>query len=200
MEVKNYIARLNEFVQKSHLILTFKDICTDGPDHCRIFTVRAVINDKDYPVGVGRNKKEARQNAAKNALDAIHGESVQQSDSADVTRPSESPLPQPHPRPFTQANYVCWLNEYSLKMRVNCMPKESTKIGLGYSSQCCRYVVDGKEFPEAYANTKKEAKELAAKAVYEVLMGGSNNEPVDESQTGASHGQEEAMSLSVSPR
>ena len=40
------------------------------------FTLRAVVNGKAYPPGAGKNKKEARQNAAKNALKGLLEEPV----------------------------------------------------------------------------------------------------------------------------
>lgn len=33
----------------------------------------------------------------------------------------------------------------------------------------CKYICDDKEFPEATGNSKKEAKEAAAKLVYEII-------------------------------
>ncbi|KAJ8360048.1 hypothetical protein SKAU_G00165730 [Synaphobranchus kaupii] len=198
MDVQNYVPRLNEFAQRSHLNLKYEVVCTDGPDHCRTFTMKVVMDGKVYPDGVGRNKKEAKQRAAKKVLDAIHGESVQQNDCNHMTSPPECPTPRPATGSITQPNYVCWLNEHSHKTRVTCKPIESTQIGPPNTAQSCRYVVDGKEFPEAFAGTKKEAKELAAKAVYEELMRESNKEAVDESQTGDATGQVEVLSRSVS--
>ncbi|KAG9344261.1 hypothetical protein JZ751_010930 [Albula glossodonta] len=72
-----------------------------------------------------------------------------------------------------QPNYVCWLNEYSQKMRVKLQPLERTKMGPANTTQ---FVIDGKEYPEAFGNTKKEAKEEAAKAVYQELYGESDRE------------------------
>ena len=48
------------------------------------FTQRVVLDGKAYPDGVGRNKKEAKQNAAKNALEGLSGGTHQ--DSVDTVR------------------------------------------------------------------------------------------------------------------
>nr|XP_033469730.1 serine/threonine-protein kinase par-1-like [Epinephelus lanceolatus] len=68
------VAKLNEYTQKERLALKYEDVGCVGPDHIKTFTVRAVVNGKAYPDGVGKNKKEAKQNAAKNALRSLLGE------------------------------------------------------------------------------------------------------------------------------
>ncbi|GIW80124.1 MAG: ribonuclease 3 [Gemmatales bacterium] len=47
-----------------------------GPDHSKCFKVAAVINRHIYPAAWGRNKKEAEQKAAMNALAEINGQSA----------------------------------------------------------------------------------------------------------------------------
>src|ERR671935_539055 len=47
-----------------------------GPDHHKCFKVAAVIGRHPYPAAWGRNKKEAEQKAAMNALAQINGEPV----------------------------------------------------------------------------------------------------------------------------
>ena len=47
-----------------------------GPDHSKCFKIAAVIGRNHYPAAWGRNKKEAEQKAAMNALAAINGEPV----------------------------------------------------------------------------------------------------------------------------
>ncbi len=44
-------------------------INTVGPDHNRSFTMRVLINEWDFGQGVGKNKQEAEQRAAKKALE-----------------------------------------------------------------------------------------------------------------------------------
>uniref|UniRef100_A0A3B3UYG8 Interferon-induced, double-stranded RNA-activated protein kinase-like n=1 Tax=Poecilia latipinna TaxID=48699 RepID=A0A3B3UYG8_9TELE len=61
-------SRLNEYAQKERLELKYEEVGCVGPDHIRTFTLKAVVNGKPYPEGVGKNKKEAKQSAAKNAL------------------------------------------------------------------------------------------------------------------------------------
>lgn len=47
-----------------------------GPDHSKCFKVAALIGRYHYPAAWGRNKKEAEQKAAMNALAAINGDEI----------------------------------------------------------------------------------------------------------------------------
>jgi ribonuclease III len=47
-----------------------------GPDHSKCFKVAAVIGRYTYPAAWGRNKKEAEQKAAMNALAQVKGEPI----------------------------------------------------------------------------------------------------------------------------
>jgi len=47
-----------------------------GPDHSKCFKIAAVIGRQHYTAAWGRNKKEAEQKAAMNALAQINGEAI----------------------------------------------------------------------------------------------------------------------------
>ncbi len=47
-----------------------------GPDHSKCFKIAAVIGRHTYPGAWGRNKKEAEQRAAMNALAAVNGDPI----------------------------------------------------------------------------------------------------------------------------
>jgi ribonuclease-3 len=55
---------------------TYETLEEQGPDHSKSFKVAAVIGDLQYPPAWGRNKKEAEQRAAQNALNQIQGKEV----------------------------------------------------------------------------------------------------------------------------
>ncbi|XP_036430646.1 interferon-induced, double-stranded RNA-activated protein kinase isoform X2 [Colossoma macropomum] len=129
-----------------------------------MFTIRAVVNGKTYSDGVGRNKKEAKQNAAKNALSLLEKTEPANSETNYCSSDSFPKL--------TQANYTCWLNEYAQKNRSIFKPIETTRMGSNtqFCLYACKYVCDDKEFPEAVCKGRKDAKEAAAKKVYEELL------------------------------
>lgn len=58
---------LQEMVQTTKKSLEYIVTREEGPAHNRVFTVEVRIGDLIYGVGVGHSKKEAEQNAAKNA-------------------------------------------------------------------------------------------------------------------------------------
>lgn len=183
MDPVNYMAKLNEFAQRKRVELRFEDVGSVGPDHIKTFTVRAVFNGKVYPDGVGKNKKEARQDAAKLALKCL---------SEELTEPTE-PSVDPSPS-LVQINYVCWLNELGQKRRLSIRPVESMRMDQGSTMPCCSFVVGGKEYPVATGKTKKEAKEEAAKLVYQEICGNKSTENTDGSECVRSNQQQEQSS------
>ena len=72
-EVKNnYKAVLQEYTQGiDNSLPVYKVINESGPAHDKTFEVEVFINNKSYGIGVGKSKKEAQQNAAKEALFSI---------------------------------------------------------------------------------------------------------------------------------
>ncbi|XP_048126306.1 interferon-induced, double-stranded RNA-activated protein kinase isoform X1 [Alosa alosa] len=162
----NYAAKLNEYGQKTRVLVQYVEVDVSGPDHIKTFTLRAVVNGTSYPEGVGKNKKEAKENAAQKALENLQ-QHMESSDFNTSTTSQTSEIPVS----ITQPNYQCWLNEHSHKTRVIFKPVESTRVGLVSTPQCCKYVSsDGKSYPEAYGNSKKDAREKAARLVYEEIL------------------------------
>ena len=64
----DYKSALQEYVQTVQKCLTYNLIKEEGPAHERIFTVEVEVDGITYGVGVGQSKKEAEQEAAKEAL------------------------------------------------------------------------------------------------------------------------------------
>lgn len=69
---KDYKTILQEYVQKYHKSYPkYLLVKKTGPDHDRTFWISCSIVDVEYGPASGKNKKEAEQNSAKTAYDAI---------------------------------------------------------------------------------------------------------------------------------
>lgn len=67
--ITDYKTTLQEIVQKNRgELLSYRVIESNGPDHERSFTVEVMINSNHIGTGHGHSKKEAEQQAAKEAL------------------------------------------------------------------------------------------------------------------------------------
>ncbi|KAL2083310.1 hypothetical protein ACEWY4_021083 [Coilia grayii] len=188
----NYIAQLNEYGQKTRVPVQYEEVDVTGPDHIKTFTLRAVVGGRPYPEGVGKNKREAKENAAQRALEIL-----QQKESNGFTTPSTSQTSE-IPTSITQPNYQCWLNEHIHKTRVTYTAVESTRVGSISAPHCCKYVSgDGKSYPEAYGRVKKEAKEEAAKLVYKEIL--REQGVIEDISNGHASRQTEESSRNVSP-
>ncbi|HOQ08182.1 MAG TPA: putative dsRNA-binding protein, partial [Clostridiales bacterium] len=66
---KDYKTMFQEIIQKqSDQRITYRILDETGPDHDKTFTAQVLVGDKPYGEGTGRSKKEAEQNAAKDAI------------------------------------------------------------------------------------------------------------------------------------
>ncbi|KAM4608023.1 interferon-induced, double-stranded RNA-activated protein kinase-like [Polymixia lowei] len=192
MEAVNYIAKLNEYAQKTSSVLKYDDLGSDGPDHIKVFTQRVVVNGQRYPAGVGKNKKEAKQNAAKHALNGLEMEP------SDSVVSAENHPPPVYKSNISQPNFICWLNEYGHRNTVVIKAVESTRMGQSNANQGCRFVVGDKEYPIAFGRTRKDAKEEAAKLVYDEICGSQTTVTMDENYNDTTSQQNDNLNQSVS--
>ncbi|KAG7230043.1 hypothetical protein INR49_009763 [Caranx melampygus] len=170
MAAGNYVSKLNEYSQRTGYSLRYEDLGSVGLDHVKTFRQRAVLNGIAYPEGVGRNKKDAKQNAAKNALTCLLEDTHH--DSADSINAAEAVTAPAQPTSISDINYICWVNEYGQRSKKSIKAVESTRADPDCTVKyCCSFAVGDKEYPTVSANSKREAKEEAAKLVYDVING-----------------------------
>jgi ribonuclease III len=71
----NYKSLLQQLAQREHgTTPTYQLLDEKGPDHSKCFKVSAQVGGNRYPAAWGRNKKEAEQRAAWNALNQLNGQ------------------------------------------------------------------------------------------------------------------------------
>ncbi len=67
----DYKSALQEYVQTVQKSLVYELVDESGPAHDKSFTVEVKVDDIVYGVGIGTSKKEAEQEAAKEALNKL---------------------------------------------------------------------------------------------------------------------------------
>jgi len=72
IKTSDYKSELQEIIQSQYKTLpAYRVIEERGPDHNKIFKISVGIGKRTIGIGTGKSKKEAEQNAAKNALEKI---------------------------------------------------------------------------------------------------------------------------------
>lgn len=67
--IQDYKTLLQEVVQKNNdNKISYEIISESGPDHNKVFHIAVLINQEQFGTGLGKSKKEAEQNSAKEAL------------------------------------------------------------------------------------------------------------------------------------
>lgn len=71
-KTRDHKTALQEFVQKeSGHVLCYELVSAQGPDHQKTFTMAVLLDGEEIGTGEGHSKKEAEQEAAKVALEAL---------------------------------------------------------------------------------------------------------------------------------
>lgn len=71
--LRDYKTSLQEQIQKElHGEISYSVVDEKGPDHNKDFVVEVYFNEKTIGNGIGKSKKEAEQQAAKNALENLY--------------------------------------------------------------------------------------------------------------------------------
>ena len=69
LPLEDYKTLLQQYVQQTPgEVLTYELVGESGPDNAKLFTVRVLVNSNCFGQGQGSSKKEAEQNAAREAL------------------------------------------------------------------------------------------------------------------------------------
>ncbi|XP_075932772.1 interferon-induced, double-stranded RNA-activated protein kinase-like isoform X3 [Anarhichas minor] len=162
METRDYLSELHRYKQKTRSELHFEGFEV-GPDRDQTYTQWVVLNGKSYPDGVGKNKKEAKQNAAKYALENLlenkHQENKHQdTDYKDKLRETET-------------NFIGIVAQYCQK--TNCCHsyiEERRCDPTGKRLFFYKLMIDNKNYPEGEGKTVKEAKQNAARLAWSALQ------------------------------
>ncbi|XP_049927780.1 interferon-induced, double-stranded RNA-activated protein kinase-like [Epinephelus moara] len=196
METGQYVAELNEYALITHSELHFEDLGFVGPDHDKIFTQRVVLNDKVYPEGDGKNKKEAKHNAAKNALKCLLENEPQDSvetsadennctsgqpkeelnvDVSDICYKFKSLKVNAQlyreKRKKRETNYIGIVNHYCQKTKRSHSYIEERTCGPTHNTRFFyKLIIDKKEYPEGEGRTVKEARQNAARLAWSALQ------------------------------
>ncbi|KAG2467354.1 GPT11 protein, partial [Polypterus senegalus] len=169
MDGTNYISALNEHRQRHNLSLVFKEVSIDGPDHNRTFTYQIILDEISYPKADGKNKKEAKQNAAKAAYEILK----KQESSSDLPVASAAGFLQyttSFRSPIDKSPVV--LNQESVEeIQLNLFVLSIVRCpGKFLSRFSCQFKIGDREFGVANGKNKKEAKKEAAKLAYDELV------------------------------
>ncbi|XP_054456189.1 interferon-induced, double-stranded RNA-activated protein kinase-like [Anoplopoma fimbria] len=193
METRKYAFELYDYALKKGSELHYEELEV-GPVHDKTFTQRVVLNGNVYPDGVGKTKKEAKSNAAKNALQNLL-EHKHQDTAADekynctlgqqkedlninvsdfcnkIRRLSVNPQLYKDQRRQRETNFIGIVDHYCQKTKRCYSFIEEKRCGPAHDPQFFyKLMIDKKEYPVGEGKTAKEAKQNAAQLAWSAVQ------------------------------
>ncbi|NXD18488.1 DSRAD deaminase, partial [Nothocercus nigrocapillus] len=204
---KNPVSGLTEYSQYTYQHCEFTMLEQSGPSHEPRFKFQAVINGRRFPPAEAGSKKQAKQEAAANAMKILMNEAEDGKSSRikceelfpSDNSPSELPLnPEPEsPSAPAQLNLLPGKNPVSVIMEYG--QKSGNAIEFQLLSQegpphdpkfsfCVK--MGDQIFPAVVGNSKKGAKQMAAEVAVKILSGESGPHVLSEQSAKEPHGEQ----------
>lgn len=167
-----FLDKLNKYQQMNNVKIKYRELFKRGPPHDVRYTFQVIIDERAFPEAEGKSKKEAKNAAAKLAIEILDKEKEEIS-SLSVSAKDTSDL--------TAGNYIGILNRIAQKTKLP-VNYEITPTGelstAGPGRFNCKCTIGNKEYGSAIGSTKKNAKQLAAKLAYEEIKKTSTKDDV----------------------
>ncbi|XP_037663486.1 interferon-induced, double-stranded RNA-activated protein kinase isoform X2 [Choloepus didactylus] len=157
-----FLEELNTYRQKHNIELSYHELFKTGPPHDSRFTFQVRIGEQEFPAAEGKSKKEAKNAAAKVALDILNKESKEVSSlSLPTTGTSEG---------ASIGNYIGLINRIAQKKNLPVNYEQYEAREPGPKRFHCKCKIGQKGFGSASGATKQEAKQFAAKLAYDQII------------------------------
>lgn len=167
-----FLDKLNKYQQMNNVKINYRELFKRGPPHDVRYTFQVIIDEREFPEAEGKSKKEAKNAAAKLAIEILDKEKEELS-SLSVSAKDTSDL--------TAGNYIGILNRVAQKTKLP-VNYEITPTGelstAGPGRFNCKCTIGNKEYGSAIGSTKQNAKQLAAKLAYEEIKKTSTKDDV----------------------
>ncbi|XP_037021298.2 interferon-induced, double-stranded RNA-activated protein kinase isoform X2 [Artibeus jamaicensis] len=156
-----FIEELNRYSQKNNVNINYRELSRTGPPHDLRFKFQVIINEKEYPTAEGKSKKEAKDAAAKLAVEILKEKEGASSVLSSTTDTSDD-LP--------MGNYVGQINRLTQKAKLSVSYQQRELCTVGPKRFSCKCVIGQKVYSSAEGPTKQMAKQLAAKIAFEKIL------------------------------
>lgn len=180
-----YIDKLNKYRQKHRVTIMYKEVCTTGPAHERRFTFQVIIDEKEFPQAEGKSKQEAKNAAAKLAVDILNNE--HQADSH--TDASGNSLTD---------NFIGLINSFAQKNKLSVNYEQLVPDPQSPHGFNCKCKIGSTTYGTGSGATKQEAKHLAAKEAYQKLLEEKSSMRADRASSGPTTSSSSGLSSSSS--
>nr|XP_035926298.1 interferon-induced, double-stranded RNA-activated protein kinase isoform X1 [Halichoerus grypus]XP_035926300.1 interferon-induced, double-stranded RNA-activated protein kinase isoform X1 [Halichoerus grypus] len=158
------IEELNTYCQKHSLVPRYYELSKEGPAHNLKFTFQVTINERKYSEAEGKSKKEAKNAAAKLAIEKLNEESKAVSSLSLTTDTSEGL------GVGSFENFIGRMNRLAQKEKLSVNYEQCELKEYGPERFYYRCKIGQKEYGVGGGATKQEAKQMAAKSAYERIQ------------------------------
>ncbi|KAM9273022.1 interferon-induced, double-stranded RNA-activated protein kinase isoform 3-T6 [Cariama cristata] len=163
---REYMEKVNNYCQKQKLKLVYAEIGKTGPSHDPEFTVVVKIDDVEYGMGTGKNKKEAKAVAAKKTWEMID----KQPETPSNMQAAELMTAQVNLSAVQPSDYVSLLNMYSQRTLQIVDYPDKKRTGDAHAPVfSCSCTISGFVYGTGTGTSLAAAKQAAAKQAFENL-------------------------------